>query len=666
MSERIGSTVIENVRPQLDAGRWPVKRVEGETLTVKADIYKEGHDVLVAVVRWRQSVPKEQATGWAEVPMVAKGNDLWEAEFPLARNGRYEFTVEAWPDLFATWVSEIKRKVDVGRDVRSELLEGAAMLRAHAARAQKAGSPEEAKRLTEATALFDKGMSPNAIAAAMDPGLALTASKYADRTLATQYDRVLEVFVDRQKAQFSSWYEFFPRSTPRDGRTHGTFRDAEKWLPYVQSLGFDVIYLPPIHPIGRTARKGKNNSLTAGPEDVGSPWAIGATEGGHKAVHPKLGSLEDFRRFVQAANALGIEIALDLAYQCSPDHPYVKEHPEWFLHRPDGTIKTAENPPKRYEDIVNFDWMGPGRSTLWPELKSVVMHWVEQGVRIFRVDNPHTKPLPFWAWLIREVHSVRPDIVFLSEAFTRPKVMKALAKLGFQQSYTYFTWRNFKQEMEEYLTELTSPPVSDFMRGNLWPNTPDILPEFLQRSGPGGFRLRAAMAATLSSTWGMYCGYELCEGTPVKPGKEEYLDSEKYELKAWDLDRPGNIRDYISRLNAIRREHRAFQLYSNLRFHRSDNEQVMFYTRRTPDGSSQVLVAVSFDPFHAQESVLHVPLQELGIQPDETYQVHELMTGERSLWQGPTAHVRLSPEQPAAIWAVYRFRRSEQAFDYYE
>jgi starch synthase (maltosyl-transferring) len=344
----------------------------------------------------------------------------------------------------------------------------------------------------------------------------------------------------------------------------------------------------------------------------------------------------------------------------------VKEHPEWFQHRPDGTIKTAENPPKRYEDIVNFDWLGPGRKTLWPELLSVVMHWVQQGVRIFRVDNPHTKPLPFWAWLIREVHTVRPDIVFLSEAFTRPKVMKALAKLGFQQSYSYFTWRNFKQEMEEYLTESTTPPVSDFMRLNLWPNTPDILPEFLQRSGPAGFRLRAAMAATLSSTWGMYCGYELCEGTPVKPGKEEYLDSEKYELKAWDLDRPGNIREYIARLNAIRREHRAFQLYENLRFFKSDNEQVMFYLKRTPDGTSQVLVAVSFDPYHAQESVLHVPLAALGIHPDETYQVHELMTDERSLWQGPTAHVRLTPEQPAAIWAVYRFRRSEQAFDYYE
>jgi len=344
----------------------------------------------------------------------------------------------------------------------------------------------------------------------------------------------------------------------------------------------------------------------------------------------------------------------------------VKEHPEWFQHRPDGTIKTAENPPKRYEDIVNFDWLGPARDTLWPELKSVVMHWVNLGVRIFRVDNPHTKPLRFWAWMIREVQTERPDVIFLAEAFTRPKVMKALAKLGFQQSYTYFTWRNFKEEMQEYLEELTRPPVSDYMRGNLWPNTPDILPEFLQKSGPAGFRLRAAMAATLSSVWGMYCGYEFCDSTPVAPGKEEYLDSEKYELKAWNPDQPGHLRDYIARLNDIRQRHRAFQLYENLRFFKSENEQVMFYLKRTPDGSSQVLVAVSFDPYNAQESVLHIPLEELGIAPDETYQVHELMTDTRGLWQGPTAHVRLTPEQPASIWAIYRFRRNEHAFDYYE
>lgn len=368
---------------------------------------------------------------------------------------------------------------------------------------------------------------------------------------------------------------------------------------------------------------------------------------------------------METAQAHGIEVALDLAFQCSPDHPYVKEHPEWFQHRPDGTIKTAENPPKRYEDIVNFDWMGPARESLWAELESVVLHWVKQGVNTFRVDNPHTKPTQFWAWLIRRVQEAHPQVLFLSEAFTRPKVMKALGKVGFTQSYTYFTWRNFKGELQEYLEEITQPPVSDYFRGNLWPNTPDILPEFLQNAGPGAFRLRAALAGTLSSVWGMYCGYELCEGRPI-PGKEEYTDSEKYQLVAWDLDRPGNIRDWIARLNAARRTHPALHQYGTLRFFSSNNDRVLFYGKRTPDGGSLVLMAVSLDPYAAQEALLHVPLEWLGARPDETYQVHELMSDQRSLWQGPDVQVRLTPEQPAALWAVHRFRRTENAFDYYE
>ncbi|NVJ15129.1 alpha-1,4-glucan--maltose-1-phosphate maltosyltransferase [Myxococcus sp. AM010] len=665
MTERLGSVFIEGVSPELDAGRHAVKRVVGERCTVKADVFKEGHDVLVAVIRWRQVTPKSQQTDWAEVPMRFLGNDRWEGDFPLTRNGRYEYTIEAWPDLFRTWTSELKRKVDAGRDVRSELLEGAALLEGAVARARSAKQLDDARVLTEAAARLRQAPSPDLLAVALAPELADVASAHPDRSLARRYDKVLEVFADRQKARFSAWYEFFPRSALRDGVTHATFRDAEAWLPYIQQLGFDTVYLPPIHPIGRTARKGKNNSLTAAADDVGSPWAIGASEGGHKAVHPKLGTLEDFRHFVETAQAHGIEVALDLAFQCSPDHPYVKEHPEWFQHRPDGTIKTAENPPKRYEDIVNFDWMGPARESLWAELESVVLHWVKHGVNTFRVDNPHTKPTQFWAWLIRRVQEAHPQVLFLSEAFTRPKVMKALGKVGFTQSYTYFTWRNFKGELQEYLEELTQPPVSDYFRGNLWPNTPDILPEFLQNAGPGAFRLRAALAGTLSSVWGMYCGYELCEGRPI-PGKEEYTDSEKYQLVAWDWDRPGNIRDWIARLNAARRTHPALHQYGTLRFFSSNNDRVLFYGKRTPDGGSIVLMAVSLDPYAAQEALLHVPLEWLGARPDETYQVHELMSDQRSLWQGPDVQVRLTPEQPAALWAVHRFRRTENAFDYYE
>lgn len=661
---RIGSVIIDRVSPELDGGRYAVKRVAGDTLTVQADLFKEGHDVLVAVVRWRQCSPPERAGEWAEVPMRPLGNDLWEAAFPLEHNGRYQYTVVAWPDLFATWVAELRRKLEAGRQVHSELLEGSALLSAAAERAS-GQHLEEARRLREAAALLARGPSEETLRAALEPWLLQVAARHADRSLATQYERLLEVFADRERARTGAWYEFFPRSAVRDGRTHATLKDAEAWLPEVQALGFDVVYLPPIHPIGTTARKGRNNSLVAGPEDVGSPWAIGSPEGGHKAVHPQLGTLEDFRRFVRAAEAHGLEVALDLAFQCSPDHPYVREHPEWFLHRPDGTIKTAENPPKRYEDIVNFDWLGPGRHTLWPELKSVVLHWVEQGVRLFRVDNPHTKPLPFWEWLIRQVQDEHPEVVFLSEAFTRPKVMRALAKAGFSQSYTYFTWRNFKQELEEYAKELTSPPVSEYFRGNLWPNTPDILPELLQQSGPGGFRLRAALAATLSSSWGMYCGYELCEARAL-PGKEEYQDSEKYQLVAWPRERAGHIKPWIARLNAARHQHRALQLYGNLRFFHAENDQVLAYLKRTPDGQSQVLVAVSLDPFGPQEALLHLPLYELGLQPDETFQVHELLGGERHLWRGPTARVRLTPEHPACLWAVHRFRRRENAFDYYE
>jgi starch synthase (maltosyl-transferring) len=663
MAERITSVVIEDVQPSVDGGH-AVKREVGDEVIASADVFKEGHDILVAVVRWRQVSPARARTDWHESPMRTMGNDRYQGAFPVHVNGRYVFTVEAWPDLFATWTDELARKLEVGRDVTSELLEGAALLEATAARA--GSSSDDARRFREVAALLKKGSTPQAIAAALDPGLRAASSRHPDRSLAGRAGVEREIWVDRVKGRASAWYEFFPRSTANDGRTHGSFKTAERFLPYVQSLGFDVVYLPPIHPIGRTARKGKNNSLSPRPEDPGSPWAIGSKEGGHKSVHPELGTLEDFRRFVEAAAALGMEVALDLAFQCSPDHPYVREHPEWFLHRPDGTIKTAENPPKRYEDIVNFDWLGPGRESLWKELKSVVLHWIDHGVRIFRVDNPHTKPVPFWSWLIREIHEQHPEVIFLSEAFTRPKVMKQLAKIGFSQSYTYFTWRNFKQELQEYLEEITQPPVADYFRGNLWPNTPDILPEALQLGDPPAFKIRVALAATLSSAYGIYSGYELCESAPLKRGKEEYLDSEKYQLVARDFDRPGNIRGYIARLNSIRRENPALQLYRNLRFFPAHNERVIFYGKQTQDRGNTVLVAVSLDPYAPQEAVLEIPLAQLGLGEDEVYQVHELLTDRRMLWQGPSARVTLTPEEPAAIWAVLRFKKSEINFDYYD
>ncbi len=662
MTERIGSIVIEGVGPKVDDGRYPIKRVVGESLTVRADIFKEGHDVLAAVVRWQQRVPPSSV--WREAPMRPLGNDAWATEVPLTTVGRVAFTVEAWPDAYRTWVSELERKVAVGRDVASELLEGAALLEAAADRAQRISAPD-ADALRRAAARVRQSPQPEAVEVARSSGLVEVAARHPDRSIANRLERALEVIVDRPKAQFSAWYELFPRSAARDPRRHGTFRDCEALLPEIAEMGFDVLYLPPIHPIGLTARKGKNNALKAGPDDVGSPWAIGSREGGHTSIHPQLGTFEDFQRLLRKAQALGIEIALDLAFQCSPDHPYVREHPEWFQRRPDGTIKTAENPPKRYEDIVNFDFLGPSRDALWAELRSVVERWIAAGVKIFRVDNPHTKPIVFWEWLLGELQAKHPDVLFLSEAFTRPKMMKALAKVGFTQSYTYFTWRNFKRELEAYLTELTQSDVAEYMRGNLWPNTPDILPEFLQFGGPAAFRIRLALAATLSPSYGIYSGYELCEARAV-PGTEEYLGSEKYQLVHWDPERPGNIRGWVTAFNRIRREHPALQLYRNLRFHRCDNDQVLFYAKATPELADRLLVAVSLDPRHAQRALIDVPLNELGIGGDEPYQVLELLSGERSLWRGATAEVTLTPEKPTALFQVLRFARRENAFDYYD
>jgi len=464
----------------------------------------------------------------------------------------------------------------------------------------------------------------------------------------------LPVVVDPERARFAAWYEFFPRSgTARD--RSATFKEAEAQLARAAAMGFDVVYLPPIHPIGRAHRKGRNNALVAAAGDPGSPWAIGSADGGYMAVHPDLGTLEDFDRFVEAARRLGLDVALDFAIQCSPDHPWVHEHPQWFFHRPDGTIKYAENPPKKYQDIYPLNFQGEEASALWEEMRRILEFWIGHGVTTFRVDNPHTKPVKFWEWLIRAVKDAHPEVVFLAEAFTRPKMMKVLAKAGFTQSYTYFTWRNTKQELIDYLTEITTPPVAEYFRGNLWPNTPDILHESLQRGGRPAFKIRLALAATMSSLYGIYSGYELCENVPREPGSEEYLNSEKYEYKARDWDAPGNLVDYVTRINRIRRENRALHAYTNLRFYNADDPNILFYGKTTPERDNLVFVAVNLDPFATHASPVDVPIAELGIGESQTYRVHELIGDRWYNWRGARNYVELHPNvEPAQVFVLHR------------
>jgi starch synthase (maltosyl-transferring) len=653
--EAIRYIVIEAVTPELDCGRYAVKREVGDPLEVEADIFKEGHDAIAAAIRYRAEDEKE----WREQRMHFADNDRWAGSIRLDRNARYLYTVIAWTDDFGSWRAELSKKVDAGQSVESELLEGRTLVEGAAARARG----EDARRLTVFLRRMDTSKGSAArVEAALDDELLELMERNPARSDLTQYDRVLPVQVDRVKARFAAWYELFPRSTADDPDRHGTFDDVIAKLPYVRDMGFDVLYFPPIHPIGKAHRKGKNNSLTAEPGEPGSPYAIGSHEGGHKALHPELGTLADFRRLVAVADEHGMELAMDFAIQVSPDHPYVKEHPDWFYIRPDGTIKYAENPPKKYQDIYPLNFYSDTWAEQWEEWKSVILFWVEQGVKIFRVDNPHTKPVQFWEWMIREVQRDHPDVIFLSEAFTRPKMMRTLAKAGFTQSYTYFTWRNFKGEIEEYFTELTRGPMREYFRGNLFPNTPDINPEFLQKGGRPAFMIRAVLATTLSSVYGMYSGFELCEGTPV-PGKEEYLDSEKYEIKAWDWEREGNIRPLIRRLNQVRRENAALQEYDNLRFHLCDSDQVLFYEKATPDGANIVFVAVNLDPFESHEVTLFFPLVTIGVADNETWEAEELLQGGSHLWQGSHQRIRLDPAAPARIWRVRRWRSSEHGFD---
>ena len=639
---RLPHVAIENVSPEVDGGRHPAKGIVGEALRVEADIFKDGHDLLAARIRYR--APGNRS--WRFAPLEYRYDpDRWSGSILLDRLGRWSFTIEAWPDAWASWREDLRKRLEAGQEVESELLEGAELLQ----RASKGAPAKALETLATAAARLGDTSLPDEErhAVAFSERIARLAAGPIDPAAATLYDRVLEVVVERERAGFGAWYELFPRSqSPEPGRA-GTFADTERRLPELAELGFDVIYLPPIHPIGRSHRKGRNNTPVAGPDDPGSPWAIGAEEGGHTAVHPDLGTLEDFERLVRAARKLDLEIALDFALQCSPDHPWAKEHPEWFYVRPDGTIRYAENPPKKYQDIYPLDFWCDDREALWNACRDVVLFWIERGVKIFRVDNPHTKPLVFWEWLIREVQSAHPDAIFLAEAFTRPKRMQHLAKIGFSQSYTYFTWKNTSWELREFMTELTQKPMVEFYRPNFFANTPDILHEYLQTGGRTAFRIRLVLAATLSPTYGIYSGYELCENVPVRPGSEEYLDSEKYQIRWRDWDAPGHIKDDIRTLNRIRRESAALRRLANLELLASENERIFFYRKSAP--GEELLIAVNLDPNGPQDGMLHVPLEALGLDPDEPFTVRDLLTDERFRWQGRLNYVRLDPDRVAHV-----------------
>lgn len=654
---------IENIQPQVNCGDFPVKRVIGDKIKITADIYCDSHDVLSAEVLHKFQDDKE----WKAAEMEFVINDEWKAEFPLDSMGSYFYTVRAWVDHFKSWHRDILKKIDAQVDIDVDLQIGANLIQealdAHGNMAEK-----EAVFLKKVQKEFNSDeVWEKKIGSVLDGKLYRTMVKYPVKKHVTQFEKNYEITVDRKRASFSSWYEVFPRSLSPFENKHGTFKDVIGFLPYVSELGFDVLYLPPIHPIGETKRKGKNNSVTAQPGEPGSPWAIGGKEGGHKSIHPQLGTMEEFRELIQQAAEKNIEIAMDIAFQCSPDHPWVKEYPEWFRHRPDGSIQYAENPPKKYEDIYPINFESDDWKNLWEELKSVFLFWIEKGVKIFRVDNPHTKSFNFWGWAIREIKKEHPDVIFLAEAFTRPKVMYNLAKQGFTQSYTYFTWRNSKYELETYLNELVNSKAREFFHPNFWPNTPDILPEFLQVANRAGYIQRLALAATLSSNYGIYGpAFELMENEPVAPGKEEYLNSEKYEIKNWNFDDPKSLRKIIARVNQIRHENTALQNTHSLKFHAIDNDALVCYSKASDDLSNIILVVVTLDPHHTHSGWLHFPLKEFGMEGHDSYQVHDLISGAHFLWSGEHNFVELDPGvMPVHIFKVRKKVRTERDFDYF-
>jgi len=643
------AVVIENMFPLLDCGRCAIKRLAGDPVRVEADVFKDGHDVVAAVLKWRMAGMRK----WHETPMTHEGNDRWVGTFIVPGIGDCEYTVEAWLDHYGTWRDEFLRKHEGGQeDLSSEILEGAQWLEHGAARAKK----RDATALNKAALELREADRARAKEMASDGALAALMARHPDRSLGGEFRPYGRVMAERKAALFAAWYEFFPRSAEGHGNRGSTFRDCLARLDDAKAMGFDVVYFPPIHPIGAAKRKGRNNALQCKPGDPGVPYAIGNRHqgcphgGGHRDVAPELGTLEDFEWLVGEAKKRGLEIALDFALNCSPDHPYVTEHPEWFFHRPDGTIKYAENPPKKYEDVYPLDYHNDDWRGLWNELRDVILWWAERDVRSFRVDNPHTKPVAFWEWLIAETRAKFPDLIFLSEAFTKPKMMRVLAKIGFSQSYTYFTWRNTKQELTEYFSELAAPWSADYFRPNLFTNTPDILPFFLQQDGREVFMIRAVLAATLSPLYGIYSGFELCENAAL-PGREEYLDSEKYQFKQRDWNAPGNIKDFITRLNVIRRENLALQHLGNLRFYAAENDNILFYAKAA--GENVILVVVNLDPHNVQAATVEWPLWEYGLPWDAAYAVKDLLTGEDWTWHGARNYASLDPAvRVAHVFAV--------------
>jgi len=651
--------IIEGITPAVDGGRFPVKRTVGDQVRVEADIFTDGHDAVSASLLAHREGSKE----WTEIPMRPLVNDRWTAAFRVAELGRYGFKVQGWVDHFETWQRDLMKRIAAESDTAVDYLIGAELVAEAAGRAtgdDAAWLRERAKTLR--TAKPPEEMRTHAIS----PKLHEMVLRYPDKRFATESEE-LSVFVDPVRARFSAWYELFPRSTAEEPGKHGTFADCEKRLEYIAGMGFNVVYLPPIHPIGLAFRKGRNNATEVQPGDCGSPWAIGSAEGGHKAIHRELGTIEDFRHFVARAGELGLSVALDIAFQVAPDHPYVREHESWFRKRPDGTIQYAENPPKKYQDIFPLDFESEDWAAMWEELKSVFLYWLDQGVTIFRVDNPHTKAFPFWEWVIGEIKREHPEVLFLAEAFTRPKVMQRLAKIGFSQSYTYFPWRNGKHEITAYLTELTQTPVREFLRPNQWTNTPDILTEFLQIGGRGAFAIRLLLAATLGANYGVYGpAFELLEHRPIRRGSEEYLDSEKYEIRHWDLERPDSLQPMMTRVNEIRNSNLALENDWSLRFHFVDNDQLLCYSKESEDRLNLLLMVVNLDSHYTQSGFVTLPLEALEIPRDRGFEAEDLLTGERYLWHGDRNYVELNPaRQSGHILKIHRKVKAETDFEYF-